>query len=49
MATKIRLSCNLTILTTKESPTIGTWKKDGNEIGKEEVVSVQKEASLSHE
>ncbi|XP_059845423.1 embigin-like [Hypanus sabinus] len=49
MATKIRLTCNLTVQAAQKSPTTGHWKKDGNEINKKEIESDQKAFSISHE
>ncbi|XP_072108591.1 embigin-like [Mobula birostris] len=49
MATKIRLTCNLTVQAAQKSPTTGHWAKDGEEIIKKEIESDQKAASISHE
>ncbi|XP_072920484.1 basigin-like [Hemitrygon akajei] len=49
MATKIRLTCNLTVQAAQKSPTTGHWKKGGKEINKKEIESDQKAVSISHE
>ncbi|XP_067850492.1 embigin-like [Heptranchias perlo] len=46
-ATKIVLSCNLTLLAAQKPPITGTWEKDGNEIDRQAIDFDQKAGYLS--